>query len=286
MHRDYSSISPSAKALLLTKSLTTIPFIADAARLILGNEVVDQLAADKHDETFLKRLLHFESRYLSLDSLLFASGSLNVLEISSGFSFRGLNMALNHPNIYYLDTDLAEVINIKQELTDLLIRQEQLHLKGKLQTKVLNALDENGFAEALKQMPAGKLSIINEGLLMYLNMDEKAKLCQIIHKALKLRGGYWITADIYIKKDLGQNTNPDAFNQFLNAHHVEENKFESFEQAEAFFKDQGFKLITKATSVWHQLSSVKYVNTEIMKSLVKQASTIGKIRETWALKAI
>ncbi|WP_316805526.1 hypothetical protein [Pedobacter nototheniae] len=286
MHRDYSSISPSAKALLLTKSLTTIPFISDAARLILGNEVVNELAAETHDETFLKRLLHFESRYLSLDSLLFASGSLNVLEISSGFSFRGLSMALNHPNVFYLDTDLAPVIEIKQELTDLLIRQEQLHLKGKLQTKVLNALDETAFYGAVNQMPAGKLSIINEGLLMYLNMEEKAKLSQIIHKALKLRGGYWITADIYIKKDLGQSLKRDAFNQFLDAHHVEDNKFDSFEQAEAFFKNQGFKLITKATSVWHQLSSVKYVNTELMNSLIKQAGTIGKIRETWALKAI
>lgn len=286
MHRDYSSISPSAKALLLTKSLTTIPFIADAARLILGDEAVNQLANATHDEIFLKRLLHFESRYLSLDSLLFASGSLNVLEISSGFSFRGLNMALNHPNIFYLDTDLAQVIDIKQDLTALLIRQEQLQLKGKLQTKTLNALDENAFTESVKQMPAGKLSIINEGLLMYLNMEEKAKLCQIIHKALKLRGGYWITADIYIKKDLGQNAKSDAFGQFLEAHHVEDNKFENFEHAEAFFKDQGFKLITKATSVWHQLSSVKYVNTELMNSLVKQAGTIGKIRETWALKAI
>ncbi|MCZ4244783.1 hypothetical protein [Pedobacter punctiformis] len=286
MNRDYSSISPSAKALLLTKSLTTIPFIADAARLILGNDVVDQLAGDQHDDLFLKRLLHFESRYLSLDSLLFASGSLNVLEISSGFSFRGLNMALNHPNVFYLDTDLAEVIQIKRDLTEQLIRQEQLHLKGKLQTKILNAMDESAFNEVVNQMPAGKLSIINEGLLMYLNPEEKASLCQTIHRALKQRGGYWITADIYIKKDLGQAAKSDAFGQFLDAHHVEDNKFESFEQAEAFFKTHGFKLVTKATSVWHQLSSVKYVSRELMNSLVKQAGTIGKIRETWALRAI
>jgi hypothetical protein len=166
---------------------------------------------------------------LSLDSLLFASGSLNVLEISSGFSFRGLSMASHHAHIFYKDTDLSEIISIKKDLTNQLIRQEHLTLKGKLNTESLNALDENAFTSAVDSMPAGRLSIVNEGLLMYLNQEEKAQLCQTIRKALLKRGGYWITGDIYIKKELEETTIPDAFNQFLHAHHVEENKFDSFQ---------------------------------------------------------
>ncbi|SEQ94459.1 hypothetical protein [Pedobacter rhizosphaerae] len=286
MQRDYSSISPSAKMLLLTKGLTNIPFIADAAKIIWGNDALDQLATNLTDELFLKRLIHFESRYLSLDSLLFASGSLNVLEISSGFSFRGLNMASHHANICYKDTDLSEIISIKKDLTQQLIRQEHLSLRGKLITESLNALDHNAFASAVESMPAGRLSIVNEGLLMYLNHGEKAQLCQTIRKALLKRGGYWITGDIYIKKELEETTIPDAFNQFLQAHHVEENKFDSFQQAEAFFKEQGLLLTTKATSVWHQLSAVKYADPALLSKWVKQSATVGKIRETWALKAI
>lgn len=286
MQRDYSSISPSAKMLLLTKGLTTIPFVADAAKLIWGNDALLKAAENLTDELFLKRLIHFESRYLSVDSLLSASGCLNILEISSGFSFRGLNMSTHHANICYKDTDLSEIISIKKDLTNQLIRQEHLNLKGRLHTESLNALDEHAFAAMIESMPAGRLSIVNEGLLMYLNQDEKARLCQSIRKALLLRGGYWITADVYIKKDLEETAVPDAFNQFLSAHHVEENKFDSFEQAEAFFKTQGLALSTKATSVWHQLSAVKYADPALLSKWVQQSATVGKIRETWALKAI
>jgi len=286
MNRDYSSISPSAKALLLMKGLTNIPFMAEAARMICGEQSLDKLKGTSFEETFLKRLIHFESRYLSLDSVLFAAGSLNILEISSGFSFRGLNMVLNHPNVFFLDTDLSAIIEDKRQLIDVFTRHEHLTLKGTLRTQALNVLNQDAFEAAVAQMPTGRLSIINEGLLMYLNYDEKVNLCQIIHKTLKQRNGYWITADVYIRKKFEGSDFPDSFNQFLADHHVEQNKFDSFEAAEQFFLEQGFKLVTKATSVWHQLSSVKYVAPEMLKKWIQQNQNVGKIRETWALKAI
>ncbi|KQM77277.1 hypothetical protein ASE74_18720 [Pedobacter sp. Leaf216] len=286
MNRDYSSISPSAKSLLLAKSLTNIPFVADAVKLIYGNHDLENLYTKDFDEIFLKRLVHFESRYLSLDSLLFASGSLNILEISSGYSFRGLDLVLRHPTIYYLDTDLPGVIDIKKDLVNRLIVEEKLSLKGKLKIEALNALDEDAFLNAINQMPLGPVSIINEGLLVYLNTEEKISLCKTIHKSLKLRGGYWITADVYIKRPDLKNDNDDHFSQFLAAHHVDDNKFESFEQAEQFFLAQGFKLITKATSVWHQLSSLKYIDAALIKKIKEQSNKVGRIRETWVLKAI
>ncbi|MDQ0964664.1 hypothetical protein QFZ20_000067 [Flavobacterium sp. W4I14] len=54
MNRDYSSISPSAKSLLLTKSLTDIPFVADAVKLIYGNDALEKLYDKDFDEVFLK----------------------------------------------------------------------------------------------------------------------------------------------------------------------------------------------------------------------------------------
>lgn len=286
MNRDYSSISPSAKSLLLAKSLTNIPFVADAVKLIYGNDALEKLSHKDFDEVFLKRLVHFESRYLSLDSLLFASGSLNIIEISSGYSFRGLNLVLRHPTIYYLDTDLQGVIDVKKDLVDRLIVDGKLQLKGKLKTEALNVLDGDAFSNAINQMPLGPISIINEGLLVYLNNEEKISLCKTIHKSLKQRGGYWITADVYVKRPAPKSETNDHFSQFLEAHQVEDNKFESFEQAEHFFLEQGFKLITKATSVWHQLSSLKYIDIELLKKMKEQANKIGRIRETWVLKAI
>ena len=55
------------------------------------------------------------------------------------------------------------------------------------------------------------------------------------------RGGYWITADIGLKNKeskLGLKYN-DEIKQFNEQHNTEDNSFESFKEAEIFFKDHG-----------------------------------------------
>jgi O-methyltransferase involved in polyketide biosynthesis len=281
--RDYSSISPSAKSLLLMKGLTDIPFIADAAKLVWGKDTVKNLPGLLEKETFIKRLIHFEARYKSVDMVMELIGGKNIIELSSGYSFRGLHMTLNHPDVFYADTDLPEVIEIKADLTTQFIEQQQLELQGELLTLPLNALDEGEFRKITGLLPPGPVNIVNEGLLMYLNTVEKEKLCKIIHRILKERGGYWITADIYVRKDIKLTSGNDMFNRFLEAHNVEENKFESFEQAEQFFYKQGFRIHHKAGPVWHHLSALKYMEQDQLTQLVQQAGKLGKIRETWAL---
>src|ERR1700742_273595 len=109
--RDYSTISPSARGLLLLKSKTTIPFAAAAARLVPIPEGYEQT----YDFAFWARALHFEARYRSIDQLLEGLGISNILELSSGFSFRGLQ-TVQERNVHYIDTDLDEVIGMKQSL--------------------------------------------------------------------------------------------------------------------------------------------------------------------------
>ena len=89
-NRDYSSISPSAKQLLLLKGFTEIPFARQAAELMLHPKEYIANLADM-DFSFNARLMHFESRYRSIDELLNGVPISNVLELSSGFSFRGLD---------------------------------------------------------------------------------------------------------------------------------------------------------------------------------------------------
>ena len=265
------------------KALTNIPFIADAAKLIWGTETVKALPNLLEKENFLKRLIHFEARYKSVDMVMELLGGKNTVELSSGYSFRGLHMAIEHPDAYYIDTDLPEVIDIKSDLTLQFIEQQNLDLKGELLTTPLNALDGDGFRKIAGKLPAGPVNFVNEGLLMYLNTVEKERLCKIIRQVLTERGGYWITADIYVRKDIKLTPGDDMFNRFLEAHNVEENKFDSFEQAEQFFYKQGLKVYHKAGPVWHQLSALKYVEQEQLTQLVQQAGKLGKIRETWAL---
>lgn len=102
--RDYNSISPSAKSLLLLKGITNIPCARDAAELVTfpGKYNPD---LDNKDLAFWKRVVHFESRYWSINQLLEGLTINNILELSSGFSFRGLDTVRNR-EVHYIDTDL------------------------------------------------------------------------------------------------------------------------------------------------------------------------------------
>src|SRR4051794_26847107 len=112
--RNFNTISPSAKWILLMKGYTNIPFARRAAELIQYPEkfVPDY---EKTDRGFWGRTLHFESRYWSIDQLLAELPVKNILELSAGFSFRGLDM-VQQEDVYYIDTDLPDMIEKKKEL--------------------------------------------------------------------------------------------------------------------------------------------------------------------------
>jgi len=283
--RNYNTISPSAKSLLLMKGYTNIPFARQTAELIKYPEKYNPDFRNK-DMTFWARVLHFEYRYWSIDQLLSDLSIKNILELSSGFSFRGLETT-KQKGYHYIDTDLPDVIVKKQEFITAL-KNESFSSKGKLELLPLNALDEKQFREIVNHFPDGEIVIVNEGLLMYLDIAEKEILCRFIHKMLKERGGYWITADIYIKN---QQEIPDLridnkTKEFFEQHRIEENKFESFEEAEAFFRGMGFMIDKEANIKPSQLSSIKYfLKNTTLKQLFKFQKT-GKIQATWRLRCL
>lgn len=279
--RDYSSISPSARSLLLLKGLTDIPFALEAARLISPGYQPDFSC---NDLAFWGRVLHFESRYRSINQLLSAIPVKNILELSSGYSFRGLNTVVNQ-DIYYIDTDLPEVIHSKLNLLATLQRNGTAP-KGKLETLPLNALHEADFTAIADHFPDGEIAIVNEGLLVYLDLEEKKKLCRNIRSILQKRGGYWITADIYIKPEnkLASLTRNDKLEKFFKEHRIEENKFDSFDAAEAFFKNEGFVVDKEAEAEHHASGSLKYFLAIATKEQLGHLKKAGRIRASWRLK--
>jgi hypothetical protein len=160
--RDYSTISPSALSLLLMKSESTIAFAKQAATLLWNDCVPDELAHAMTAQNARRRLRHFENRYLSLDRLLERAACPNVLEIGSGLSFRGLELARSHP-IHYVDTDLPALVALKAEL---IARLYPGPLAGTLRVEALDALDGQAFERTVAAIPDGPLAIANEGLLV------------------------------------------------------------------------------------------------------------------------
>ncbi len=286
--RDFNTISPSAGALLMMKALTDIPFARDTAEMVGDLEAFSRSARENRSRVLLGRIIHFENRYKTIDLALSAINSPNVLELSSGFSCRGLYTVL-HNKVTYIDTDLPEFIPNKKNLVDRLIGEKQLQLKGRLYIEPLNAMDEVQFNAVAGLLPAGPVTLVNEGLLVYLDTVEKKQLCASIHRLLKERGGYWVTGDAYVKRDMSrlldqpQETFDENLTKFLLEHRIEENKFENYEEAEAFFNSCHFAVRRRIDIDYPSLSSLGLITRVVEEDQVREWM---QGRETWVLEAI
>jgi len=237
MTRDFSTISPSAKSLLMVKAQTSLPFARQAAELLCGAIAVEEAARAVPSTAWgIGRRHHFEQRARSIDTAIEGLGPTSILELAGGLCFRGLDMAARRDEVFYLDTDLPEMVAIK---TDLVCRLHPEPLRGTLLVRPLNALDADAFRASVDLLPAGPIAVVQEGLLMYLDDAEKAALTANVRAALLARGGSWVTADVYVRSAF-QPQRDERTVRFLEAHKVEENKFGDFAAASAFFAANGF----------------------------------------------
>lgn len=283
--KDFTSVSPSAKSLLMMKGYTSIPYAKETAALMQGKEVFD-LNFDDKDFWFWIRVMHFENRYWSIDQLLKLADCKNILELSSGYSLRGLDLCVKNEDIHYIDTDLPAVVKVKQDMIDQL--QLDKDAKGKFELLPLNAMDVAAFDDVVNRFEDGPLAIVNEGLLMYLDMEEKKQLCTTIHRVLKQRGGCWITADVYVKRSAEMTASlPQSKSEtaFFEQHNIEENKFDSYDAAAAFFKEQGFELVKEAIPDYSQLSVMPQLLKVLPEEVRNSKEPPPKIQATWMLRA-
>ena len=279
--RDYTTISPSAKSLLLLKGITNIPFAREAARLMIAPHPYEPDLANR-DLLFWGRVMHFEDRYWSIDQLLSDIPVKNILELSSGFSFRGL-ATVKASGYHYIDTDLPEVIAVKEKF----IAALKGPAESELEVLPLNALDEAQFEERVSRFPPGELAIVNEGLLMYLDDAEKEKLCGIIRRILQQRGGCWITADIYRKREGARQdaVRDKQWKAFYAQHNIHEKMFDSFEAAGAFFRKMGFTVEKEAVRDHAKLTALPRFRENTTPEQWEKMRQTGPIRLTWRLRA-
>jgi O-methyltransferase involved in polyketide biosynthesis len=255
--RDYSSISPSARALVAMRARTDLPFARRAGELVWGAE---GLAAEHARLAALPgsdlRLMHFVQRYRDIDAALEECGATRILELGAGLSCRGLDLA-SRKTVTYVETDLPAITETKRDLIAALtptVSDGSQPLVGELRVRALDAMDPAAFAAAVDELPPGDIAIVNEGLLMYLGDEEKARLAANIRAALIRRGGVWITADIYLRvpgrPELGVD---DRLKSFLTSHNVDENKFADRVAAEAFFTSSGFAIRRRLSTGSHAI---------------------------------
>ncbi|HEX2629802.1 MAG TPA: hypothetical protein VHM26_12340, partial [Chitinophagaceae bacterium] len=187
-------------------------------------------------------------------------------------------------SIHFIDTDLPGLIAFKQTMIDKMTKD--FVVKGKLELLPLNALDTIAFNEMVGHFDDGAISIINEGLLMYLDKEEKKQLCSIIRNVLQKKGGRWITADIYVRE---KDPAPDILDtveyiqQFRQEHHIEENKFETYGEAEAFFTSCGFTVNRRLAWTSNELSCLHYLSEEKRKEVLDKIKNGIPRNQAWEL---
>jgi len=281
MDKDFTSVSPSAWPLLLMKAETTIPYAGEAVKWLPQPENVLQLSKEKNF-MYWARVLHFEERYQSISLLLNEIKPRNILELSSGFSFRGLDMTEKNNNLHYIDTDLPGIVTVKRTVIDKL--RPSRNSLSTYELLPLNALDKQAFKNISERFDDDPVTVVNEGLLMYLNKTEKGILCRHIRETLEQRGGNWITADIYFRNQMEETKQAgDSFNEFLDKHRAWENMFIDEADARQFFESMGFTIDLIHEPDFKTLSSFPQFMNLLTVEQMESMNKVPKLRETWQL---
>lgn len=245
---EYSKISPTAKITAYWKSFSDIPFAKEIAKAIHAEETTREMLGEKTDTTARFSPPILEARYKAISAGIKRVGAKNVIELAYGLSPRGLELAAE--GISYVGTDLPEILSQTQPVIhDIAVHEG---LSDRIRFREVNVLDYAQL-EAVAQLFNGEpFCFCNEGLIMYLNMEEKAQMAKNIRRLLAPINGSWVTTDVMfsnIRQKLFALATPETRQLFKSAlgdisnqvsRNIEDNLFADEAEAIAFYNELGF----------------------------------------------
>lgn len=234
-NKSFESVIPTAILTAYPRVLSDIPYAAEVFDELKKETIADNLIIDKLAP-------EIEARYKLINKLLKESKINQILELAAGYSTRGIDLAEHDDRISYVEIDLPQVaLKKKGVLRSFTNIPRNLHiLSGNALSSV--DIDKSGqFFDA-----NSPVVIINEGLLRYLDFEEKKKVAVNIHALLSKHGGIWITCDVTSKKFvINQDKNMAGFNKNLSEVSQRNNanwRFENIGHVKKFFGQIGFKV--------------------------------------------
>ncbi|HUI10835.1 MAG TPA: hypothetical protein VL221_10940 [Bacteroidota bacterium] len=249
--QDHSRISPTAKITAYWRSLTDIPFSEEIARAVDAEQTARQILGDRIVQMGTLSPSIFEVRYKSINRGLAHRGMKNVLEVACGLSPHGLEIAAAGGT--YVGTDLPEMLAETVPIMSSIAEREKIPAT-RLHFKPANVLANDDLEAAASLFRGERFAVCNEGLLMYLNREERTRMAENVRALLLTNGGCWITTDIVFRvvreaimakfgaearkvvqpamKNIAAQTGRD----------VTSNDFESREDARAFYENLGFEI--------------------------------------------
>lgn len=239
----YERISPTAWSVAYRRTFSDIPYSQEIF------EEMEKIRVKNGDPELPKELKtpeispQLEARYKLVNNLLRETGAEQIIEVASGFSPRGLELSSNK-NIEFVEVDLAGIMSQKQKIATAIKNEE---LPSNLHLEVGNALDLASLETAIKYFKSDKpIAVVNEGLMRYLNFEQKSAYAKNVHSLLKRFGGVWITPDITLKGIMDRENaiakNKNKRIKKITGINIDLNCFENVDQAQEFFENLGFTI--------------------------------------------
>ena len=193
---NHSKISPTAKITAYWRSLTDIPYSKEIAEAVDAERTAKEMLGERIVTMGSLSPSIFEVRYKSINYGLKKSGINNVMELACGLSPRGLEVVSSGG--IYVGTDLPEMYAESSPIILAGARRSEIPTNN-LHLQPANVLNKDEMENAASHFNGKRFAICNEGLLMYLDKEEKVKMANNVRELLLKSGGCWITADIVFK---------------------------------------------------------------------------------------
>jgi O-methyltransferase involved in polyketide biosynthesis len=258
---NYTSIIPTAFVTAYPRTFTDIPYSSEIFEGLEAFRKKEHLPEIGEDQKIDRLAPELEARHKLIDKLLAISGATQVLELAAGLSTRGLLFSAKPLNLY-AELDLEEMVEMKNK-----ILSQIKTLPSNLRIVSGNALRLADINNAVSSFnPKKPVAVVNEGLLRYLNFDEKTQIAKNVREILSRFGGVWITCDTTSKKFLATQdkvTKPGMNKKLssISGKNFEDNMFEDNEHAVKFFSNLGFSVeVHPFTEILDELTSPKILD--------------------------
>jgi len=204
MQKNYGKISLTSVFCARMRKKQGIPFSRELIELIdtKYKENIEDLPDYGKSLNEVSDFIPFiEGRYYSINKALEPLKNVMIIEIAAGLSPRSLNF-LKREDVIYVETELPELIKIKEKIIKDIIKNKKLMAKMNIRFLSLNPLNKkeiDKIGETYKKVGTGKrMVIIHEGLLMYFTREEKRKFRDNIKYLFEnyAKDGLWITTDL------------------------------------------------------------------------------------------
>jgi hypothetical protein len=211
-----------------------------------------------------------------------------VLEVASGISPRGLLMTQADPALTYVELDLPIMTRLKRMIIAKLIHAGGAGAQAEKHHIVSgSALGRIAMEEAASHLnPDESVTITSEGLLHYLNHDEKFILASRIGALLRKFGGVWYTDMPHWQGISKQNRTMARTTTRQTGRSVPGNRFNDLDDISYFFSDPALGLEVKGAFSYVEPTLIDSLQSPHHPDIMVPRDEVVRVNRPWYKYAI